>query len=203
MISDQAESTGKPMSRNPNTISKQAPLRRPPLRSRCSVTGCCVLVLEEDTEQDGGKTQTNRCVAGDLHFLFAGRRTFLDHAGMSSPLVSHPRRITLVVVLLSLGLSQSFSGEATVTFEGERFERGYIGNPTPDEHIIEFLPKTETRETWSKMVTYRYERLPGLGNDPKKAAQLTANTTKSFSARAETRISTDGNEAILDSTSLF
>ena len=112
------------------------------------------------------------------------------------------RAMILFIVLLTLGLGQSLAEEATVTFEGERFERRHVGNPTSDEHVLEFLPESETRETWSRMVTYRYERLPGLGNDPKKAAQLTANTAKSFSARAETRISTSGNEAILDSTSL-
>ncbi len=112
------------------------------------------------------------------------------------------RPMILLVALLTLGLSQSFAGEATVTFEGESFEGGYVGNPTPDEHVLEFLPKMATRETWLKKVTYRYERLPGLGNDPEKAAQLMANMTKSFSTRAETRISTSGNEALLDSTSL-
>lgn len=112
------------------------------------------------------------------------------------------RAMILFTLLLIVNFGRSFAAEATVTFDGDWFVKKYATASTADEFVLGFLPKTETQESWSKMVTYRYERLPGIGNDPKKAAQLMANTAKSLSTRAETRITTSGNEAILDSTNL-
>jgi hypothetical protein len=54
--------------------------------------------------------------------------------------------------------------------DGEAFTNKFTGRPPNGDKLIEFFRQNETFENWTKLIGFRYQQLPGAGNDPSKVA---------------------------------
>lgn len=60
--------------------------------------------------------------------------------------------------------------DIAISFDNEQFTKKFVGKPPNGDMLQEFIREDETFDNWTKLVGFRYQQLPGLGNDPKKAA---------------------------------
>ena len=56
-----------------------------------------------------------------------------------------------------------------ITIDGEIFSKTFIASPGNGDKLIEFIKENETFEKWTKLVAFRYQQLPKINNDPKRA----------------------------------
>lgn len=104
-------------------------------------------------------------------------------------------------VLLLLVFAQCvFAQEASITLDGEPFTKKFVGSPPNGDKLLEFVRENETFDKWTKLVGYRYQQLPVIGNDPKNAAAGMAQIVKATNPKAQSRVIVNEktDEAILD-----
>ncbi len=113
-----------------------------------------------------------------------------------------PRLLPRFLLLLCLcpALSSVLAQGMPVVLEGEHFTKKFIGTPPNGDKLIELIREHETFERWTRLVAFRYQKLPALGNDPKHVAQALANSIKSVNPQAPSKMLFNGktNEAIVD-----
>lgn len=104
-------------------------------------------------------------------------------------------------ILLLLVFAQGvFAQAALITLDGEPFTKKFIGSPPNGDRLLEFVRESETFEKWTKLVGYRYQQLPVIGNDPKKVAAGMAQIVKATNPKAQSRVIVNEktDEVILD-----
>lgn len=89
---------------------------------------------------------------------------------------------------------------AAITLDGELFTKKFVGNPPKGDKLVEFIREGETFDNWTKLVSFRYQQLPNLGNDPTKVAEQMAQTLKTVNPKANSQIiiNKQASEAIID-----
>lgn len=110
------------------------------------------------------------------------------------------RRIVVQVVLLLLFFVRCAFAQDVVTLDGEPFTKKFVGSPTNGDKLLEFVRASETFDKWTKLVGYRYQQLPRIGNDPKRIAAGMAQAVKAANPQAQSRVivNEQSNEAIVD-----
>ena len=108
----------------------------------------------------------------------------------------HLAQLILVLFLVPCVHAQ----QAAVTFEGEAFAKTYVARSPSGDRLIEFVRESESFEQWTRLIAYRYQKLPGIGNDPQKLAVQMAKTIKAANPLAQSRVITNeaSQEALID-----
>lgn len=104
-------------------------------------------------------------------------------------------------LLLSIFLtSVTFAAELMPTLDGELFTNQFVGKPPNGDRLLEFVRPTESFDNWTKLVGYRYQHLPALGNDPIKYALAMERLVKQTNPQAPVKIirNEQSGEAIVD-----
>lgn len=107
----------------------------------------------------------------------------------------------LQVVLSCLLLLQvGHAAENTVNFDQESYVQQYKNTTPTGDKVVEFVRENETIETWSKMVAYRYQQLPGLENNPEMMAKAMAGFLKKSNpdARYQVMSNKKKGDALID-----
>lgn len=105
------------------------------------------------------------------------------------------------VLLLVLSLCHfAVADELRPSLDNESFSREFVGKPPNGDKLIEYVREGESFEKWTKLIGYRYQQLPGLGNDPVKYATFMAQMVKRANPQANSQIikNEQSNEAVLD-----
>lgn len=105
-----------------------------------------------------------------------------------------------VILLWLVFASSVFAQVAPIAFDGELFTKKFVSSPPNGDKLLEYVRENESFEKWTKLVGYRYQQLPGLGNDPKKAAASMSQFIKITNPKASSRVIVDdkNDEALLD-----
>jgi len=78
--------------------------------------------------------------------------------------------ITLLLTLPLTFIQYATAQDSIITLDGESFTTKFVGNPPNGDKLLEFFRESETFDNWTKLVGFRYQQLPGVGNDPSKVA---------------------------------
>lgn len=112
------------------------------------------------------------------------------------------RRFAQVLLLLLVFCRVAAAEEIlpTVTVDGEAFTKKFVGKPPNGDRLLEFVRDNESFDNWTKLVGYRYQQLPGLGNDPIKFASAMGQMVKQVNPQANYQVlkNEKTNEAIID-----
>jgi hypothetical protein len=110
------------------------------------------------------------------------------------------RRIVPLILLLLFFAQSAIAREVPLMFEGEPFTKKFIANSPNGDKLIEFVRENESFEKWTKLIGYRYQQLPGIGNDPIKAAVAMDQILKTVNPKAQSMVFVNDktNDAIID-----
>ena len=89
-------------------------------------------------------------------------------------------RLSQVVfaVLFFCGVSFAQAAPTSVTLDGDALTKTFEAQAPDGDKLIEFIRESESFESWTKLVGYRYQSIPRLGNDPLKTAWAMADLIK-------------------------
>lgn len=106
----------------------------------------------------------------------------------------------LKVALLLLIFQHAVAGEILPKVDGEVFGKRYIGKPGNGQFLVEFVRENESFESWTKLIGYRYQQLPGIDNDPFKYASAMFRMAQGQDPRANPQIlkNEQSNQAVVD-----
>lgn len=106
----------------------------------------------------------------------------------------------LRVVLLGLGfvIAYAHAEDFSVTFDSQVFQKRFEATQPNGDKVIEFVRDGETMQNWTKLIGYRYQQLPRLENDAKKAALAMMQVVKTSNPSAQVQTMAKDNEAIID-----
>jgi hypothetical protein len=109
------------------------------------------------------------------------------------------RFVFFAALLLSFLPTISLAQES-LTLDGEKFTKKMIATPPNGEKLIEFVRESESFENWTRLVGYRYQKIPGAGNNPITVATGLAQSVKARrpGAQSSVIINKKSNEAIVD-----
>lgn len=87
-----------------------------------------------------------------------------------------------------------------VSVDGEPFTKKFVGRQPNGDRLLELVRDNESFDNWTKLVGYRYQQLPGLGNDPLKFAAFMGQIVKQANPQANFQVleNEKTNEAIID-----
>ncbi len=110
------------------------------------------------------------------------------------------RRLFALVCLLHLCIPYAVAQDSAVTFDGEEFTKKFIGKPRNADKLTEYVRATESFENWTKLIGFRYQQLPGIQNDPKKAAIAMGQVLKAKNPNTPVRVIENDpvSEALID-----
>lgn len=82
------------------------------------------------------------------------------------------RRCAQILLLLLVFCQVAVASEEspTVTVDGEAFTKKFVAKFPNGDKLLEFVRNSDSFDNWTKLVGYRYQQLPGIGNDPVKYA---------------------------------
>ncbi len=78
--------------------------------------------------------------------------------------------ITILLTLPFTFIQYATAQDSIITLDGESFTSKFVGTPPNGDKMLEFVRESETFDNWTKLVGFRYQQLPGAGNDPSKVA---------------------------------
>jgi len=106
----------------------------------------------------------------------------------------------LLLLLVFCGIAAAEEAMPTISVDGELFTKKFVGKPRNGDKLLEFVRNSESFDNWTKLVGYRYQQLPGLGNDPVKYATAIGQIVKQANPQANFQVlkSEQNNEAIID-----
>lgn len=107
----------------------------------------------------------------------------------------------LVIMALLAGLNPYANAQdAVIALDGEPFPKRFVANPPRGDKLLEFVRDSESFEKWTKLIGFRYQQLPGAGNDPAQTAAGMAKHIKSNYPKAPSQVLVNERktEAILD-----
>ncbi len=96
----------------------------------------------------------------------------------------------LCVLVAQSGLAQ----DEPVVVGGESFSKVFVGAPANGDKLMEFVREGEDFDNWTKLVGYRYQQLPSLGNEPKQAGIALYKTVKESNTDAKVGMMLNGKE---------
>lgn len=110
------------------------------------------------------------------------------------------RHFVQVLILALVFCHPAIADEMTPTLDGENFSKKFIGTPSSGEKLVEFVRDNESFDAWTKLIGYRYQQIPNLGNDPIKYASAMGQIVKRTNPQANFQIlkNEKANEAIID-----
>ena len=112
------------------------------------------------------------------------------------------RRIAQALLLLLVFCRIAVAEDVlpTVSVDGEAFTKKFVGKPPRGDKLLEFVRDSESFDNWTKLVGYRYQQLPALGNDPIKYASFMGQVVKQANPQANFQVlkNEQTNEAIID-----
>lgn len=110
------------------------------------------------------------------------------------------RRFAQVLFLLFALCQCALAEEVATTFDGESYAKKFIANSPNGDKLLEFVRESESFDNWTKLIGYRYQQLPGLGNDPEKVAAAMAQAVKASNPQAQFQVIANKktNEAIIN-----
>lgn len=98
------------------------------------------------------------------------------------------RRVAQAIFLL-LVFTQCVDAQETVfIFDGDSFSKKFVGSPPNGDKLLEFVRESESFESWTKLIGFRYQQLPKLENDPEKAARALAQVVKTTNPQAQVQV---------------
>ena len=106
----------------------------------------------------------------------------------------------LQVAFLVLLFQQAIAGEILPTVDGEVFAKRFVGKPGNGQLLVEFVREGESFESWTKLVGYRSQQLPGIDNDPFKYASAMLRMAQGQDPRSNPQIlrNEQSNQAVVD-----
>lgn len=110
------------------------------------------------------------------------------------------RRLLPFFLLLWCCARAALAQDSDLVFDGEPFARRFAtGQPNGDK-LVEFVRDGESLEQWTKLIAYRYQHLPRLGNEPRQVVAGMARVVMANNPQAQSRITFDkkSNEAVID-----
>lgn len=75
---------------------------------------------------------------------------------------------------------------------------GAYAKHTGSGHLQSFLKNSESLESWTKLVAYRFQQMPGADNDPSKVALGMANILKARGMMSAVTENKNNSEAMID-----
>lgn len=110
------------------------------------------------------------------------------------------RFLALSIVLLVMFCRAAFAADGDPTLDGEIFSKRFDGAPPNGDKLIEFVRDSEAFDSWTKLIAYRYQQLPHLGNDPVKYASVLGQSVRQANSQAPVKVAQDesSGDAILD-----
>ena len=110
------------------------------------------------------------------------------------------RRLIPLLLLVTTLFQHALAERLMPTVDGEIFSRTSIAKPANGDRLFEFVRDEESFDKWTKLVAYRYQRLPGLRNDPIEYAFAMERAIKQQNPAAPVKVSQNegSNGAILD-----
>ena len=110
------------------------------------------------------------------------------------------RSIAAALFLFVSLLAQGAGSGALFAVDGEVFTRKFVGAPPNQDQLIEYVREAESFDSWTRLIGLRYQRLPGVGNEPKQAAAVLAQVVKSKDPQSQSRVivNEQTNEALID-----
>jgi hypothetical protein len=110
------------------------------------------------------------------------------------------REFALALLFVFSAAAHGESSDSLFAVDGEEFTKKSIGAPPNGDKLIECVRENESFETWTKLIGLRYQRLPGVDNDPKRVATMMAQVVKSRDPSSRSRVIANDktNEALID-----
>lgn len=107
-------------------------------------------------------------------------------------------RILLALLSFVIAAAAAYAQDASVTFDSQVFQKRFEAAQPNGDKVIEFVRDGETVQNWTKLIGYRYQQLPRIENDAKKAAMAMAQVVRASNPSAQVQTMTKDNEAIVD-----
>ncbi len=107
----------------------------------------------------------------------------------------------LAWLFISLHSLQSAAAqEPYIMLDGEVFTKQSVAHLSSGDTRIEFIREDETFNNWTKRVCFRYQSLPDIDNDPRKAAAWMSQLVKAYNAQSQTNVivNNQASEALVD-----
>lgn len=108
------------------------------------------------------------------------------------------KALLLALAMSSLAIADDTS--PAVSIDGEVYAKKSVGHQPNGDRLLEFVRDAESFDKWTKLVGYRYQQLPGLGNDPMKYAAVMVQLVRQANPSATFQIlrNEQTNEPIID-----
>lgn len=102
----------------------------------------------------------------------------------------------LALCLVQPGVAQASS----ITLDGETFVKAFTANPPNGDRLVEYVRKPETVENWTKLISIRFQQMPGAGNNPLIVAHAMAQVARERNSNAMAHVLVDKKhkEAMVD-----
>jgi len=106
----------------------------------------------------------------------------------------------LFTLLLLLVTTCAIAQDDVPTLDGERFVKRFVSDERSIDKFVEFVREEESFQIWTKLIGFRLQRLPGLGNDPKRAAGAMAQVLRGSNPNVPLRVIANDQlgEALID-----
>jgi hypothetical protein len=107
--------------------------------------------------------------------------------------------LTLFVWLL-LSLQSAAAQEPYVMLDGELFAKQSVAHLPSGDTRIEYVREDETFDDWTKKISFRHQTLPGIENDPRKAAAWMSQLVKAYNDQSQSNVivNKETSEALID-----
>ncbi|TAK91330.1 MAG: hypothetical protein EPO06_05060 [Burkholderiaceae bacterium] len=108
--------------------------------------------------------------------------------------------VVALLVACLLAASIGHAQEAPIVLDGEQYTKRFVGHPPNGDQLIELIREYEAFEHWTRLVAFRYQQMPALGNDPKNVVQAVNKTLLVTNPKARSKIllNEKTGEAIID-----
>lgn len=115
--------------------------------------------------------------------------------------VDFPTLIRALLASLLLAAAAPAAGQLhPIMLDGEAFIRASTAPVPEGDRRIDFVRENETSIAWTKLVSFRRQQLPQLGNDPVQVAKAMMKLVKAANEKAQARliVNDENTEAVLD-----
>ena len=109
----------------------------------------------------------------------------------------HPLKVLFLILFLGQG---AVAQESSINFDNETFTKLFKGRDQNGDKFLEFVRESESFKKWTKLIGLRHQKLPGIANDPQKAAKGMARVVKMSNPDAQSRVIANPktSEALID-----
>lgn len=110
------------------------------------------------------------------------------------------RPLLTLLVWLFFSLQSAAAQEPYIMLDGEVFSKQSVAQLSGGDTRIEYVREDETFDGWTKMVCFRHQTLPGIENDPRKAAAWMSQLVKAYNDQSQSNVivNKETSEALVD-----